>query len=72
MSVIESGFLESLLAPAAPDAKVSRDVKGERDQHDAWLKTRRSSALERASALSVPTMRDEDWRFTDLSTLYRL
>ncbi len=72
MSVIETGFLESLLAPAAPDAKVSRDVKGERDQHDAWLKTRRSSALERASALSVPTTRDEEWRFTDLSTLYRL
>ena len=62
MSVTESDFLGSLLAPAA----------GAAEQHDAWLKARRSSALERASALSVPTTRDEDWRFTDLSMLYRL
>lgn len=37
-----------------------------------WLKTLRSEALERANALSVPTTRDEDWRFTDLAPLYRL
>jgi Fe-S cluster assembly protein SufD len=68
----ETGFVESLLVAAASDDKDSRNVKGERDQHAAWLKARRSSALERASVLSVPTTRDEDWRFTDLSTLYRL
>ncbi|UCH49694.1 MAG: Fe-S cluster assembly protein SufD [Betaproteobacteria bacterium] len=61
-STIESDFLGSLLTPAA-DAG---------EHHDAWLKARRASALERASALSVPTTRDEDWRFTDLSSLYRL
>lgn len=37
-----------------------------------WLKALRSEALERANARSVPTTRDEDWRFTDLSPLYRL
>ncbi len=37
-----------------------------------WLKVLRAEALERANALSVPTTRDEDWRFTDLSPLYRL
>ncbi len=62
MSAVESDFLGNLLAPAA----------GAADRHDAWLKARRAKALERASALSVPTTRDEDWRFTDLSTLYRL
>src|SRR5882724_6561637 len=31
----------------------------------------RSDALERANALRVPTTRDEDWRFTDLSPLYQ-
>ena len=62
MSVVDSDFLGTLLAPAANTA----------DQQDAWLKSRRSEALERASALSVPTTRDEEWRFTDLSTLYRL
>jgi Fe-S cluster assembly protein SufD len=46
--------------------------KAAQGQHGAWLKKRRASALERVSALSVPTTRDEDWRFTDLSTLYRL
>lgn len=32
----------------------------------------RASALERANALSVPTTRDEDWRFTDLSAMTRI
>ena len=37
----------------------------------AWLNARRSAALERANALSVPTTRDEEWRFTDLTPLTR-
>src|SRR5688500_1894343 len=47
----------------------SRDV--EATPHP-WLDLRRGAALERANALSVPTTRDEDWRFTDLSQLTRL
>jgi Fe-S cluster assembly protein SufD len=35
----------------------------------SWLNERRARALERANALSVPTPRDEDWRFTDLAPL---
>lgn len=38
----------------------------------AWLNERRGAALERANALTVPTTRDEEWRFTDLSPLTRL
>lgn len=38
----------------------------------AWLRALRAEALERANALAVPTTRDEDWRFTDLSPFYRL
>jgi Fe-S cluster assembly protein SufD len=38
----------------------------------SWLNRRRAAALERANALSVPTTRDEDWRFTDLAPLARL
>jgi Fe-S cluster assembly protein SufD len=38
----------------------------------SWLNQRRAAALERANALSVPTTRDEDWRFTDLAPLQRL
>jgi Fe-S cluster assembly protein SufD len=38
----------------------------------AWLDARRAAALERANALSVPTTRDEEWRFTDLTPLTRL
>jgi Fe-S cluster assembly protein SufD len=37
----------------------------------AWLNRLRGAALERANALAVPTIRDEDWRFTDLSPLYK-
>lgn len=36
-----------------------------------WYSRLRSEALERANALSVPSLRDEDWRFTDLSALYK-
>jgi len=38
---------------------------------NAWLNRLRAEALERANALAVPTTRDEDWRFTDLSPLYK-
>lgn len=42
-------------------------------QHRAgWVNGLRADALERAHALTLPTTRDEDWRFTDLSPLYRL
>ena len=46
---------------------------GSEAQHGpyAWLNERRAHALERANALSVPTTRDEEWRYTDLSPLYR-
>ena len=37
----------------------------------SWLSELRARALERANALSVPTARDEDWRFTDPSPLYK-
>ena len=38
----------------------------------AWLRERRARALERANALSVPTVRDEEWRFTDITPLTRV
>ena len=62
MSAATTAFLESLLAgrPAAPAAPLG------------WLADLRAAALERANALTLPTTRDEDWRFTDLSALYAL
>jgi Fe-S cluster assembly protein SufD len=38
----------------------------------SWLNERRAHALERANALAVPTTRDEEWRFTDISPLTRV
>ncbi len=35
----------------------------------SWLTALRAAALERVGALKLPTRRDEDWRFTDLSAL---
>lgn len=35
------------------------------------LKALRARALERANALRLPTVRDEEWRFTDLAPLYK-
>lgn len=37
----------------------------------AWLKPLRARALERMSALALPTPREEAWRFTDISLLRR-
>jgi Fe-S cluster assembly protein SufD len=42
------------------------------DAGSPWLRTLRMRAVERANELSVPTMRDEEWRFTDLSPLYKI
>ncbi len=35
----------------------------------AWLNVLRSSAVETVSQLTIPTTRDEEWRFTDISML---
>ena len=35
----------------------------------SWLSALRAAALERVGALKLPTRRDEDWRFTDISAL---
>ena len=37
----------------------------------AWLKALRAEAVERVGVLTVPTTRDEEWRFTDISALNR-
>ncbi|HXF18584.1 MAG TPA: Fe-S cluster assembly protein SufD [Burkholderiales bacterium] len=37
-----------------------------------WLRVLRMRAVERANEMSVPTTRDEEWRFTDLSSLYKI
>jgi Fe-S cluster assembly protein SufD len=58
----ETVFMDALLAPRSALPAAPSD----------WLKARRASALERAGALSVPSVRDEEWRFTDLSALYKL
>jgi Fe-S cluster assembly protein SufD len=36
-----------------------------------WLDALRAEALEQANSLSVPTTRDEEWRYTDLTPLYK-
>jgi Fe-S cluster assembly protein SufD len=62
MSTTTTAFLESLLAghSAVPAGPLG------------WVSALRAEALERANALTLPTTRDEDWRFTDLSALYKL
>jgi len=54
-------YLESLLAgqPALPASPLSA------------LNALRSEAVDRVGVLTVPTIRDEDWRFTDLTPLTR-
>jgi Fe-S cluster assembly protein SufD len=55
-------WLESLLAG---HASIPR-------KPHAWVNELRAEALERAHSLTLPSVRQEDWRFTDLSPLYEL
>jgi Fe-S cluster assembly protein SufD len=56
-----AGYLESLLAgqPMLPASPLGS------------LNALRAEAVDRVGALTVPTIRDEEWRFTDLSPLTR-
>lgn len=55
---VTDGFVARLLAAGGPPAFGSD-----------WLKALRAQAVERVGALRLPTTRDEDWRFTDLTLL---
>ena len=55
-----TGYLDSLLQEQPPASSLS------------WLNQLRANAVDRVGALSVPTTRDEDWRFTDISPLTKL
>lgn len=61
-TVATKGYLDSLLAgqPRVPASPL------------AWLNELRGEAVDRVGALTVPTLRDEDWRFTDISPLTKL
>ena len=60
MSIVTgNGYLESMLQgqPHLPASPL------------AWLNPLRANAVDRVAALTVPTTRDEEWRFTDISPL---
>jgi len=65
MTTVAAGALPTWLAAAAtvPTAPATPAL--------AWLKPLRARALERVGALTLPTRRDEAWRFTDISPLSR-
>jgi Fe-S cluster assembly protein SufD len=53
-------YLDSLLQGQPPASPLS------------WLNQLRANAVDRVGALTVPTTREEDWRFTDISPLTKL
>ena len=53
-------YLDSLLQGQPPAGSLT------------WLNQLRANAVDRVGALTVPTTRDEDWRFTDISPLTKL
>ncbi|MBI4192910.1 MAG: Fe-S cluster assembly protein SufD [Betaproteobacteria bacterium] len=61
-AVTSNSYLESLLQgqPHLPAAPL------------AWFNELRADAVDRVGALTVPTTRDEEWRFTDISPLTKL
>lgn len=61
-ATVNAGYLETLLAgqPHLPASPL------------AWLNALRAEAVDRVGALTVPTLRDEEWRFTDISQLTKM
>ena len=61
-STLTASYLDSLLAgqPQLPASPL------------AWLNELRAQAVDRVGILTVPTIRDEEWRFTDLSPLTKV
>lgn len=59
--MVDSAFTNALLAGLSAHASGT-----------TWFDRLRSTALERANSVSVPSTRDEEWRFTDLAPLTRL
>ena len=59
--VAQNSYLAGLLAGHAPAVTPL-----------AWFDQLRAHAVDRVSALTVPTTRDEDWRFTDISPLTKI
>ena len=57
-----AGYLETLLTglPQLPTSSLP------------WVNALRAEAVNRLNVLSLPTMRDEEWRFTDISPLTKL
>jgi Fe-S cluster assembly protein SufD len=55
-----TSYLDSLLLGQPPASALT------------WLNQLRANAVDRVGALTVPTTRDEDWRFTDISPLTKL
>lgn len=51
-------------------AQVS-DLQGFQGDSADWLKTLRQDARDRLSLLKIPTPKDEDWKYTDLSLLVK-
>jgi Fe-S cluster assembly protein SufD len=60
------------LPPTAYRDSMLAGLAGLRRAPDDWLNRLRGAALEAAHRLTLPGRADEDWRFTDLSALYRL
>src|SRR6187455_3477699 len=66
--------MSTLSAPHAAHPYIAALLAGYEQSRGGlgWLSERRARALERANALTVPTTRDEEWRFTDISPLTRV
>ncbi len=58
------GYLQGLLGHLQPAGPAAPSAPGL-----SWLKALRAEAVERVGALTVPSPRDEAWRFTDISAL---
>lgn len=65
-ATISNSYLASLLT-GQPELSAASSSPAH-----AWLNRLRADAVDRVGALTVPTTRDEEWRFTDISPLTKI
>jgi Fe-S cluster assembly protein SufD len=55
------------------DARMAKFERFEREAHQpSWMTSMRRAGMERFSEVGFPTLRDEDWRFTNVAPITRL
>jgi len=57
-------------APSTPFlSNIEELLKNKDGKHPAWLKSRQQESLKRFKQVGLPTVKDEDWKYTNITPI---